>query len=169
MSDPDPPQPAPDPALAGYWPRPWTCEDGGPRRHGCPAGLPGLGLAPGERLAVRAWRDAFATDALVLREPGQLYALRHDVPIGGAQAGPVGAWVERLDPLTLAVTAASPRLPGGPFWPGGIAAHRDGDLHMVFGAWAHRLSPTSTCSPRTGCRWPAPTTPSSSSPVVSWS
>jgi hypothetical protein len=32
-------------------------------------------------------------------------------------------------------------LPGGPFWPGGIAAHRSGDLHVVFGRWAHRLGP----------------------------
>ena len=50
-------------------------------------------------------------------------------------------WVERLDPSTLAVTASSPRLPAGLYWPGGIAAHAVGDLHMVFGQWAHRLSP----------------------------
>ena len=37
--------------------------------------------------------------------------------------------------------ASSPHLPGGPYWPGGIAAHASGDLHMVFGHWAHRLSP----------------------------
>ena len=34
-----------------------------------------------------------------------------------------------------------PALPGGAYWPGGIAAHANGDLHMVFGRWAHRLSP----------------------------
>ena len=39
------------------------------------------------------------------------------------------------------VTASTPRLPGGPYWPGGIAAHANGDLHVVFGHWAHRLSP----------------------------
>ena len=88
-----------------------------------------------------ASRDAWATDALVRREPGELYALRHEIPLGGPQAGPVQAWVERLDPDTLAVTAATPRLPGGPFWPGGIAAHRNGSLYMVFGCWAHMLSP----------------------------
>ena len=49
--------------------------------------------------------------------------------------------MERLDPHTLAVRATTPRLPGGPYWPGGIAAHRNGSLHMVFGCWAHRLSP----------------------------
>ena len=83
--------------------------------------------------------DAFATDVLARRGPGELYALRHD-PLRGAQR-PTEAWVERLDPETLAVTAATPRLPGGPYWPGGIAAHANGDLHMVFGCWAHRLTP----------------------------
>lgn len=128
--------------MAGaYWPRPWTCEDGGPRRWGVAEGQPGLGIRPGERLHVAAVRDAFATDALVRREPGELYALRHDIPFGGPQSSPVEAWVERLDPRTLAVSAATPRLPGGPFWPGGIAAHANGDLVMIFGHWAHRLGP----------------------------
>ena len=72
---------------------------------------------------------------------GELYALRHDIPVRGAQSTPVVGWVERLDPETLAVTASTPRLPGGPYWPGGIAAHSNGDLHMVFGHWAHRLTP----------------------------
>ncbi|HEX8741808.1 MAG TPA: hypothetical protein VF712_01625 [Thermoleophilaceae bacterium] len=128
--------------MAGaYWPRPWTCEDGGPRRWGCATGQPGLGIRPGERLEVAAAYDAFATDALVRREPGELYALRHDMRFGGPQGRPVEGWVERLDPATLAVTASTPRLPGGAWWPGGIAAHANGDLHMVFGRWAHRLSP----------------------------
>jgi hypothetical protein len=123
----------------GYWPRPWTCEDGGPRRWGCAPG-PGLGIRPGERLEVAAVHDAFATDALVRREPGELYALRHDIPLGGAQSTPAEGWVERLEPDTLKVIASTPRLPGGAYWPGGIAAHANGDLHMVFGRWAHRLS-----------------------------
>ncbi len=128
--------------MAGaYWPQPWTCEDGGPRRWGVAEGPTGLGIRAGERLAVAAVRQAFATDALVRREPGELYALRHDMPLRGPQSTPVEAWVERLDPTDLNVTAATPRLPGGPYWPGGIAAHASGDLHMVFGRWAHRLSP----------------------------
>ena len=102
---------------------------------------PGLDIGPGERLEVTAVHDAFATDALVRRDPGELFALRHGMPAGGPQAGDVDAWVERLDPETLAVTASTPRLPGGRFWPGGIAAHSNGDLHAVFGRWAHRLSP----------------------------
>ncbi len=126
--------------TGAYWPRPWTCEDGGPRRWGSVAGQPGLGIAAGERLRVAAVRQAFATDALVRREPGELYALRHPMPLRGAQSTAVEAWVERLDPETLAVVSTSPRLAGGPYWPGGIAAHRCGDLHVVFGHWAHRLS-----------------------------
>ena len=126
--------------TGGYWPRPWTCEDGGPRRWGCANGLTGLGIQPGERLEVAAVHDAFATDALVRREPGELYALRHDIPLRGVQSTPVEGWVERLDPDTLDVLASTPRLPGGAYWPGGIAAHANGDLHMVFGRWAHRLS-----------------------------
>ena len=128
--------------MAGaYWPRPWSCEDGGPRRWGVPAGQPGLDIRAGEGLEVAAVHQAFATDALVRREPGELFALCHDIPLSGPQAASVEAWVERLDPETLEVTASTPRLPGGPFWPGGIAAHACGDLHMVFGHWAHRLSP----------------------------
>jgi len=85
-------------------------------------------------------RDAFATDMLVRRDPDELYALRHDMPVCGLRSRPVQGWVERLHPETLAVLAATPRLPGGVYWPGGIAAHACGDLHMVFGRWAHRLS-----------------------------
>jgi hypothetical protein len=128
--------------MAGaYWPRPWTCEDGGPLRRCCADGVPGLGIRPGESLEVTATIDAFATDVLVRREPGELYALRHDMPVRRPLATAIEGWVERLDPQTLAVTATTPRLPGGAYWPGGIAAHASGDLHMVFGRWAHRLSP----------------------------
>ncbi len=123
----------------GYWPRPWTCEDGGPRRLGQPQGQPGLGIAAGERLELAAARDAGACGMLIRREPGELYALRHELPLR-PQGRAVRAWVERLDPHTLATLAATPRLPGGPFWPGGLAAHACGDLHLVFGHWVHRLS-----------------------------
>jgi len=123
-----------------YWPAPWTCEDGGPLRRCCADGVPGPAIAPGERLELAAATDAFGTDMLLRREEGELFALRHDMPLDGPAASPVEGWVERLDPSTLAVRARSPRLPGGGYWPGGIAAHANGDLHMVFGRWAHRLS-----------------------------
>ena len=127
--------------TGAYWPQPWTCEDGGPRRWGCATDQSGLGLRGGERLEVAAAYDAFATDALVRREPGELYALRREIPAGGPRTPNVDGWVERLDPETLAVVASTPRLIGGSYWPGGIAAHASGDLHAVFGRWAHRLSP----------------------------
>lgn len=124
-----------------YWPRPWTGEDGGPMRRCCADGVPGLGIRPGERLEVAAVKDAFATDVLLRREPGELYALRHPIRLGGEQARPVEGWVERLDPQTLEVVASTPRLPGGAYWPGGLVAHAGGDIHMVFGRWVHRLTP----------------------------
>lgn len=127
-------------APGAYWPGPWTCEDGGPRRLGAPQGQAGLAIAAGERLELAAVRDAAGTGMLIRREPGELFALRHELP-RRPQGPPVRAWVERLDPLTLEPLAATPRLPGGPFWPGGLAAHACGDLHLVFGRWAHRLSP----------------------------
>ena len=126
--------------TGAYWPAPWTCEDGGPRRHGVPDGQAGLGIGPGEGLEVVAASDSFATDSLLRRDPGELYALRHGMPLAGPQVAPVEGWVERLDPETLAVIASTPRLPAGIWWPGGIAAHANGDIHMVFGRWAHRLS-----------------------------
>ncbi len=124
-----------------YWPQPWTAEDGGPRRLGSAEGLTGLDVQPHETLAVTASLDAFATVMLVRRDPGELYALRHDVAARRPLVTPVHGWVDRLDPETLAITATTGRLPAGRFWPGGLAAHANGDLHMVFGRWAHRLSP----------------------------
>lgn len=124
-----------------YWPQPWTGEDGGPRRWGCAPGIEGLGIRAGESLRVEATADAFATDVLLRRDPGELYALRHPIPLRGEQSAPVDGWVERLDPLTLEVTATSPRLPAGSWWPGGLAAHANGDIYMVLGRWVHRLTP----------------------------
>lgn len=124
-----------------YWPQPWTCEDGGPRRWGSAEGQAGPDLKPGEKLKVVAKKDAFASDMVIRREPGELYSLRHTLPIGDPLAGQVEGWVEKLDPETLAVTASTPRLASGRYWPGGIAAHANGDIHMVFGHSAHRLTP----------------------------
>jgi hypothetical protein len=47
--------------------------------------------------------------------------------------------VDRIDPLTLKTLEQSPRLTGGPMWPGGMAVHRSGDLPVVYGRYAHRL------------------------------
>lgn len=125
----DPPRSAD--ASAG-WPSPWPAEDGGPRRLQVPAG-PGLGLQPGEQLSATN-RTAIASTMVVLREPGEAYLLCHTGGDGSI------AWVERFHPETLEVLERSPDLPGGPTWPGGMAAHADGSLHVVFGRHAHRLA-----------------------------
>jgi hypothetical protein len=124
----------------GLWPGPWPAEDGGPCRTQTPQRLGGLGIAAGERLEVTAVRDALATTMVVLRDPGEVFVLRHTLgrrPL----SDPVTAWVERVDPETLAPLQRSPDLASGPFWPGGVAAHANGSLHVVSGNHCHRLSP----------------------------
>lgn len=70
---------------------------------------------------------------VVLREPGEVFALLHSV-------GPdASVRVEQIDPVSLETLARSPDLAGGPTWPGGLAAHANGSLYVVFGAHAHRL------------------------------
>lgn len=120
-------------APSGCWPSRWPAEDAGPRRLQAPHEGPALDLASGGELAV-ASRLALASTMVVLREPGQAYLLCHT---GGGEAI---SWVERFHPETLEVIERSPDLPAGPAWPGGLAAHADGSLHVVFGRWAHRLA-----------------------------
>ena len=122
------------------WPGPWPAEDGGPARQQGAGGLEPLDLASGRRLRTTAVRDALGATMIVLRDPGEVYALRHTVgrrPLDD----PAAFWVEQLDPATLATVRRSPGLGSGPFWPGGLAAHANGSLHVVAGNRAHRLSP----------------------------
>ena len=70
---------------------------------------------------------------VVLREPGELFLLGHTA------GNDAISWVERVDPITLEPVIRSPDLAGGPTWPGGIAAHANGSLYVVFGNHAHRL------------------------------
>ncbi|MBN8867151.1 MAG: hypothetical protein J0H98_06330 [Solirubrobacterales bacterium] len=133
-------QPSAAVEAGAYWPRPWSGEDGGPRRLCRPEGQPGLGIEPGERLKLDVFRDSFAADMLIRREEGELYALRHDMPKGDPLAGDCEGWVEKLDPKTLMPLTVTPRFPAGRYWPGGIAAHANGDIYMVFGRWARRFS-----------------------------
>src|SRR6202035_78739 len=126
-------------AGAARWPSQWPAEDGGAtREQACPPPA-GLRISPDEVLALSARRDAFASTMIVLRQPGEVFVLRHTLgrwPLSDHSE----CWVERLHPLTLEPVASSPRLPGGPFWPGGLAAHADGSLHAVHGRHCHRLS-----------------------------
>ncbi len=63
---------------AALWPSRWPAEDGGPRRDQLAPG-PALGIGPTERLTLAAHRDAYATTMLVLRDPGELFVLRHTI------------------------------------------------------------------------------------------
>ncbi len=118
-------------SAPGYWPSPWPGEDGGPARLQTSPSVHGPRFEPG-RVSVTS-REAVAATMVVLREPGEVLALRHT-------AGPEAiSWVERIDPISLDVLARSADLPGGPTWPGGMAAHANGSLYVVFGAHAHRL------------------------------
>jgi len=92
---------------------------------------PGPALDAGH-VEVRS-REAIAATMVVLRDPGEVFLLRHT-------AGPdASSWVERVDPDSLDMLARSDDLAGGPTWPGGLAAHANGSLHVVFGNHAHRL------------------------------
>jgi len=119
---------------AGYWSGPWPGEDGGPRRLGVPADAsPTPTILPGGPVDVVSRTDPLVT-MVVTRDPGEVYLLRTGM-------GPDATCsVERVDPLTLATLADSGPLAGGPMWPGGLAAHANGSLYVVFGTHAHRLS-----------------------------
>jgi hypothetical protein len=75
---------------------------------------------------------------VVLRDPGEVFLVGHTF---GTDSH---AWLERLDPETLIARARSPELPAGPWWPGGVAAHRNGSLYVTCGRWCHRLDPGCT-------------------------
>ena len=120
---------------AGYWPGLWPGEDGGPRRTQASPG-PGLALQPGERLA-SVHREAVAATMVVHRDESETYLLRHTPAVDGVAI----SWVERIDPQSLECRERSPELAGGPPWPGGLAAHANGSLYVVFGQHAHRLGP----------------------------
>ncbi len=116
-----------------YWPSRWPGEDGGPRRTEIPRSGVGLGIGRGDRLEVVS-RAAVVATMVVLRDPGEVYLLCHT---GGPDAI---SWVELIDPETLAVVRRSPNLPGGKTWPGGLAAHANGSIYVVFGRHIHRLT-----------------------------
>lgn len=122
-----------DDTPGGYWPSRWPAEDAGPARLQRP--LAGTGpVFEADRVLVRS-RPAVASTMVVLRDRPEVFALGHT-------AGPEATcWVERIDPDTLETRARSVDLPGGPTWPGGLAAHADGSLYVVFGNHAHRLAP----------------------------
>src|SRR5262245_58442741 len=123
---------------SGYFDSPWPGEDGGPERRQVPRHGSGLKLRTGESLRCTT-RNTLMSTMTVLGEPGEVYLMSHSVL--RARIGlPTTACVERIDPHSLRPLQRSPRLNGGPMWPGGMAIHRNGDLYVVYGRWAHRLN-----------------------------
>ncbi len=118
----------------GYSDSPWPGEDGGPTRL---AAARHFEPVLGGDLRCTTRRSLMST-MTVLGAPGDVFLLTHDA-LRSMVGLPTTARVERIDPVTLAPLARSPRLPGGPMWPGGIAVHGNGDLYAVYGRWAHRL------------------------------
>ncbi len=123
----------------GLWPGRWPAEDAGPKRLASVHGAAELGARAGGGLEVTAVRDTLGTTMVVLRDPGEVFVLRHTLGRRPLE-DPSSWWVERIDPLTLELIVRSPDLEGGPFWPGGLAAHANGSLHAVCGNGAFRLS-----------------------------
>ena len=124
--------------TSGYLDSPWPAEDAGAQRLQQPRFGAGLGLRGGETLRATTRRTVMST-MTVLGAPGEVYLLTHAAL--RAQLGlPTTACVEQIDPVTLRPRHRSPRLRGGPMWPGGMAIHRNGDVYVVYGRWAHRLN-----------------------------
>ncbi len=124
-------------AAAGYLDSPWPGEDGGPQRLQVPRRGAALALRPGERLGC-VTRNTLLSTMTVLGAPGEVYLLTHSAL--RARIGlPTTSCVERIDPLSLQTLARSPRLRGGPMWPGGMAIHRNGTMVVVYGRYLHRL------------------------------
>ena len=136
--------------ASGYFDSPWPGEDGGAARLQVPRHGAGLGLKPGETLGC-VTRNTLLCTMTVLGAPGEVYLLTHSA-LRERIGLPTTACVERIDPLSLKTLHRSPRLRGGPMWPGGMAVHRNGDLYVVYGRWAHRLD--RECQPLSGFELP---------------
>jgi hypothetical protein len=122
----------------GYFPSPWPGEDGGPERLQVPQTGAGLSVKPGEKL-VCVTRNTLMSTMTVLGAPGEVFLLTHSVL--RAKVGlPTTCCVERIDPHTLKTVHQSPRLAGGPMWPGGMAIHSNGDIYVAYGRYLHRLN-----------------------------
>lgn len=137
-------------SVSGYLASPWPGEDGGPERLQVARSGAGLALRSGEKLAC-VTRNTLMSTMTVLGAPGEVFLLTHSA-IRSNLGLPTTACVERIDPTTLKTVHRSPRLSGGPMWPGGMAIHRNGDLYVVYGRYAHRLN--RACEPLASLQLP---------------
>ncbi len=124
-------------SASGYFASPWPAEDAGPERLQMPLHGQELALQSSETLGC-VTRNTLLSTMTVLGAPGEVFLLTHS-----ALRARIGlsttSCVERIDPQSLKTIARSPRLPGGPMWPGGMAVHRNGNLYVVYGRYAHKL------------------------------
>jgi len=121
----------------GYYASPWPGEDGGPQRLQAAHAGSALNLQAGEQLAC-VTRNTLLSTMTVLGDPGEVYLLTHSALRANLGLA-TRSCVELIDPYSLQMRKRSPRLPGGPMWPGGMAIHRNGDIYVVYGRYAHRL------------------------------
>lgn len=87
----------------------------------------------------------------LLGASGEVYLLTHSV-LHAKLGLHTTACVERIAAETLQTVCRSPRLAGGPMWPGGMALHRNGDLYVAYGRYLHRLD--RDCQPLAALRLP---------------
>ena len=125
-------------ALSGYFDSPWPCEDAGPSRLQALQGARGLNLQAHEKLQSTSRRTHLST-MTVLGGPGEVFLLTHSV-LASHFGLATSAQVALIDPITLATRVQSPRLPGGPMWPGGMAVLSNGHVLVVYGRHAHLLN-----------------------------
>ena len=119
--------------MSEYWPSSWSGEDGGPKRQQIATNVSIPRISSANQLEVVS-RDALAMTMPIVGPHDELFLQRVMPGLDSV------AWVEKIDPLTLEPLAQSEQLAGGPMWPGGMAAHANGSLYVVFGNHAHRLS-----------------------------
>ena len=119
--------------MSDYWKSSWSGEDGGPKRQQIATNVSIPRITNSKQLEVVS-RDALAMTMPIVGPNDELFLQRVMPGLDSV------AWVEKIDPLTLETIIQSEQLAGGPMWPGGMAAHANGSLYVVFGNHAHRLS-----------------------------
>ena len=119
--------------MSDYWKSSWSGEDGGPKRRQIATNVTIPRITNSKQLEVVS-RDALAMTMPIVGPNDELFLQRVMPGLDSV------AWVEKIDPLTLETIIQSEQLAGGPMWPGGMAAHANGSLYVVFGNHAHRLS-----------------------------
>lgn len=127
-------------SKSGYLNSPWPGEDGAANRLQVPNGVSGLDIGANDSPKVtkrKLWWDF--GNMVVLGEKGRVYLMRANYLKNRYFFMPSSAVVELIHPETLEVIKKSPRLRGGPMWPGGMAVHRNGKIYVVYGRYCHCL------------------------------